>query len=411
MTSSIPLALLALGSLASDSRLDVSVRTEGRAGMVRAFDSVRPIPTADLRVIPRGLGYTAWRGLRLSAGYSPELWMRATGFGAAPLILHQAHAGITAGYGRGPKLEAAFSGLAGDVDFMLAGQQLEQPFGLAGQGGVVRMAAGGMVTRIFHQPTDDFEYGVLAQVRGLGTPTVYMADEPPLQVLPRTEAYAGLAVGRFDHFRLGVAAHGAAPFLLAAVPRTPRMAPAYVGLQPELRWAHRWTRTFNTSVTTGALFARQRLGFIFEQNTLVALPALTLSINDERRMLRWARVTTSINGGVRPLYDPFLLGITERAFVQFANGVELGNQWRMAISAQYLTLVTSVIPTSSRGAEIDDHIVMLTGSLQHWLTRNVIIEGGTFGGVRVNTNRRTGPEIAPQVTLYLAITTSYGLGA
>lgn len=408
MAATLPLAVVALGTLAAQSNLDLGVRAESRAGMVRAIDGVTPVPTADFRLSPIAEGATAWRGLRLNAGYNPELWTRATSLGAAPLIMHRAGAGLTAGRGRGPYLDVTANGMVGDVDFTLAGEQLEQPFGLATQGGVVNLAAGDVTTRVYHRPTDDFDYGVQAQMRSIGTPTVYRRDPPGLQMMPRTEAFLGLSVGRFDRFRLNAAAHGAWPFMFASLPRTPRAHPAYVGVQPDILWSHRWTRTLNTSVRGGALFAYQRLGYLFQDNTPIALPALTLSLTDQRRMIRWASVTTGLNVGVMPLYDPFLLGLTERSFVQLANRVELGRLWRIDVAAQYLALITTVIPTTSRGAELDNHIAMLTGSVRRNITDNIAVEAGGFSGLRINMSARGGPDIAPQVTLYLAISAGFG---
>lgn len=403
-----PLVLAALSALSADSNLDFGVRAEGRGGLVRALDAPVPVPTADLRVSPVIEGATSMRGLDVAAGYQPDLNLRASFAGGAPLVFHRARGRLHVGQGRGPHLDIGFGLAAGDVDFTVANEELQSPFGLASQGGIVSLTAIVTTAALSHRPTDDFDYGLRLSLQTLGTPTAYEDAVPPLQTLPRAEAYANLMVGRFDQFQLLSSVHGAWPFMLAVVPRTTRLTPAYVGTQPELRWTHTWTRMLRSTVRGGALFAYQRTGLIFEQGVPIVFPVASVMIGDRRRMLRWASVTTGLTVGISPLYDPFLVGLTERAYVQLANEVELGDMWSIQSTAQYLTLVASLVPDISRGAETDDQITGVSTAVVRHFSDNLKLEGGGYAGLRID-ERVSGLYLAPQLVLYLAVTAGFGL--
>lgn len=403
-----PLFLLVLQAISADSALDFGVRAEGRGGLVRAVDAPLPVPTADMRVSPLVEGRTTLRGLDMAAGYQPDLNLRATLVnGSAPLVFHRGRARLHAGQGRGPHLDLGFGIAAGDADFTDANQELESPFGLASEGGIVSLTAIITTLQVSHRPTDDFDYGVRSTLQTLGTPTAYEDEINPLQTLPRAEVYANLMVGRFDQFQALASVHGAWPFMLAVVPRTTRLTPAYVGTQPELRWSHRYSRTLMSTLRGGALFAYQRTGHILEDGQPVIFPVLSATVGDRRRAMRWARVSTGLTVGVTPLYDPFLVGLTERFFVQLANEVELGRMWTIESTAQYMSMVASLVPEVSRYAQSDDQIVGASTSVVRHFSRNLKLEGGGFAGVRVDETP-TGPYFAPQLVLYLAVTAGFG---
>lgn len=405
-----PLVLAVLGAVSADSTLDFGVRAEGRGGLVRAIDAPTPVPTADMRVSPLVEGGTRLRGFDIAAGYQPDLNLRASFAGGAPLVFHRARGRLHVGQGRGPHLDLGVGLAAGDVDFTVANEELESPFGLASQGGVVSLTAIVTTATISHRPTDEFDYGLRLQLQTLGTPTAYEDEVPPLQSLPRVEAYGNLLVGRFDQFQLVTSVHGAWPFLLAVVPRTPRLHPAYVGTQPELRWSHTWTRTLRSTVRGGALFAYQRTGHIIDDGTPIVFPVTSVMVADRRRAMRWASVTTGLTVGVSPLYDPFLVGLTERFYVQLGNEVELGRMWSIESTAQYMRLVASVVPTVTRAAESDDQITGVSTAIVRHFSKNWHLEGGGFAGLRID-DRPGGAYLAPQLVLYLAVTAGFGLDA
>ncbi len=402
------LVLVVLSALSADNSLDFGVRAEGRGGLVRAVDASLPVPTADMRVSPVVEAATEMRGLDLAAGYQPDLNMRASLTGGAPLVFHRGRARLHAGQGRGPHLDLGFGLAAGDVDFTVANQELESPFGLASQGGIVSLTAIVATANVTHRPTDEFDYGVRTSLQTLGTPTAYDDEVPPLQTLPRAEVYANLLVGRFDQFQLLGSVHGAWPFMLAVVPRTTRLTPAYVGTQPELRWSHRWTRTLMSTVRGGALLAYQRTGHIIEDGVPVMFPVMSVMVGDQRRAMRWARVSTGLTVGVSPLYDPFLVGLSQRFFMQLANEIELGRMWSIESSAQYMTLVAALVPDISRGAESDDHITGVSTAVVRHFSHNLSVEGGGFAGLRIDESD-AGLYFAPQLVLYLAVTAGFGL--
>lgn len=403
-----PLVILVLQALSADSTLDVGVRAEGRGGLVRALNAPLPVPTADMRVSPLIEGSTRFRGLDLAAGYQPDLNLRASFVGGAPLLFHRARARLHAGKGRGPHLDLGFGLAAGDADFTDANQELESPFGLASQNGVVTLTAIVSTLAITHRPTDDFDYGVRAQLQTLGTPTAYEDPIDPLQTLPRAELYANLMVGRFDQFQALASVHGAWPFMLAVIPRTTRLTPAYVGTQPEVRWSHRWSRTLMSTLRGGALVAYQRTGHLFEQGEQVLFPVLSATVGDRRRAFRWANVSTGLTVGVSPLYDPFLVGLTERFFVQLSNEVELGRIWTIESTAQYMSLVANVVPEVSRYAQSDDQLLGASTAVVRHFSRHLKLEGGGFAGLRIDQTA-SGPYLAPQLVLYLAVTAGFGL--
>ena len=81
--------------------------------------------------------------------------------------------------------------------------------------------------------------------------------------------------------------------------------------------------------------------------------------------------------------------------------------WTIESTAQYMSLLASVVPDVSRYAESDDQLAGVSTAVVRHFSRNLKLEGGGYAGVRVDETP-TGPYFAPQLVLYLAVTAGFG---
>jgi hypothetical protein len=431
--------LLLLASTAGQVHsADAGLRAESRAGVSRSLESDAASPTADLRLRPMFAAGTGMRGLQVDGSYQPELLLRGSLGGGAALWYHRLASNLVArSRPRAPIFDVALRLSGGGVDFTNAAQDLEQPFGLGGAAGIVTLLNGSLGAGLRHQPNSRFGWDARVTLRGVSTPTTIASapeelidrDNPlydvvgflstpggqgrpptPPQFLPRFDTEARYDLTRRDRVAAHVRAELTFPDLLSVTPRSVRTHPTTSGVTPWLGYQRRLTRNTTVYGDAGMMLGWQRTGLVIQQGEVVTLPRLRVGVRDDRGIgAGLGRLTVGALAYLAPTYDPFLLGLTERAALSGNAQWSLGAPWRLAANASWYGLVAAVIPERSLASRRDDHIFSGRARVFFDPHDNISFEAGLAGGVRVGAAVSGATAVAPQAMAYFAVTGGLGL--
>lgn len=384
--------------------LDVGLRTETRGGLARAGTSDEAVPTADASLQPAVAAATRMRGLALSADYHPELFLRGNLTGVTPLVFHRASANARVQATRdGPRVDTSLSIAGGDVDFSQAAEELGDPFGIGAAGGVLTLGSGRLQVEV-SDTVGRLLWRQANELRVVSTRTAYGELLPPLQVLPTTSVELGYVLTRRDRAFATWEAGLALPHLLAASARSPRIHPAFAGTTPGARWEHRLSRDTDLLVSAGLLMAWQRTGHVVQEGEPVAYPKASVLVTHRLRA-EFTRITLSGHAFVEPAYDPFLVGLTERAGARVTVGAWVARSLLFDGSLVGAARVHDTVPVLNADTARDRAFGYLSARLVWWLHENVALEAGGSANTRVADAGR----IAPQLLAWVALTAGLGL--
>lgn len=370
------LALIAVVQTPANVQVQGTMAGESRVALDAATNEWSARNRLDLWLTPslRILGKA--KALRAHFSYEPILQLGVTPDVAPPYLLHRLSLAFQLPITRKTNLDLSTGVGMGTIDFAAANLPLQTPFGFLSRSGAIPIGFGGLGFVVNHRVSSLWQWSVRSMLSHFAVPTAPDGRDSPLQSQAHLEILTSGRTRVQGAFELAISADSTLPYLLAEQPRTPRGIPAYSSIQPELRWRQYWSSQELTFLRIGWFFGRQRNDYLFIETLPVSLPVVTIEHIGKPRRVLGLQHSLHLRGGLLPLYDPFLLGITERVFVVAIYEAKPAIKGTMRLSFQYDDKISSVVPIRSRSAETRDQLYRIQAIIERSFIRNL---SGRFG--------------------------------